>query len=130
MAPRLGERAGCRAVKKLFTLAARHLGGRPTVEALGAEVPIKNAVIQVFHGDGVARLIEQRGLLENALTSALTFGKLGLQGFVESMQLREALGVFQGRAGDGGDEIRQTLLILPKQPSDLAVRDIKTGDCL
>ena len=50
-----------------------------------------------------------------------------LQRGVELLQLMEAVGVFQGGAGDGGDEVRQSLFVRAEQLPHLVVRHVEAG---
>ncbi len=47
------------------------------IHGFGASIPIEDAVFQVAHDNGVAGLVEQRGLLFQSKLSGLALGKIG-----------------------------------------------------
>ena len=55
------------------------------------------------------------------------FGHALLQGLVQALQLGEAFGIFQGSAGNGGDELGQALLVRAEKIADLAVVDVEAA---
>ena len=81
----LGQAARERTVGVL----AAHFGGGPAINALGAFVPEQQMAVEIAHGDGVARLVEQRGLLADlqlglaALLFEPAFLAEPVDGFVE-----------------------------------------------
>src|SRR5918995_2913615 len=78
-------------IQKLDDARADGLRFGPPVDALGAKVPVPDAVFEVADDDGVPRRVEQRGLLADALLGALALRDVADDDGIELLVARPGL---------------------------------------
>src|SRR6266511_1887266 len=70
-------------INKFLHRSADHLFRSPTIQTLGAATPVANAVVQIADGDGLMRLVEHGGLLNQSLIRTQTLGDVTMNDGVE-----------------------------------------------